>query len=112
MTAAVEVLPATGDRFDLVEHALTGGGDGASCWCRWLLETRRAFDAATRDERRALLLHELQEAPVAPGLVLTVYTPEPGTPSADALTLLATWATTHLDDTAAATTDEPSTHQQ
>ncbi|RIX30042.1 GNAT family N-acetyltransferase [Amnibacterium setariae] len=72
MTAAVEVLPATADRFDLVAHALTGGGDGASCWCRWLLETRRAFDAATREERRTLLVRELEDAAVAPGLVLTV----------------------------------------
>jgi len=71
MTGRVEVLPATGDRFDLVEHALTGGGDGASCWCRWLLDTRRAFEAAGRDGRRALLLEELTGADVAPGLVLT-----------------------------------------
>lgn len=58
------------------------------------------------------ITYETMPLPADPGLVLTVYTPEPGTPSADALTLLATWATTHLDDTAAATTDEPSTHQQ
>ncbi len=68
----MRVVPATADRFALVEHALTGGGDGASCWCRWLLETRAAFDAASRDQRRAGLLAELTEAEVAPGLVAMI----------------------------------------
>jgi hypothetical protein len=34
--------------------------------------------------------------PADPGLVLTIYTPEPASPSEDALTLLATWAGTHF----------------
>jgi GNAT superfamily N-acetyltransferase len=72
MSTEVQVLPATAERFALVEHALTGGGDGGSCWCRWLLDTRAAFDAASRDERRAALLDELAGSPVAPGLVATV----------------------------------------
>lgn len=37
---------------------------------------------------------EAMEFPSDPGLVLIVYTAEPGTPSADALQLLATWAAT------------------
>jgi GNAT superfamily N-acetyltransferase len=72
MTGEPEVLPATGDRFALVEHALTGGGDGGSCWCRWLLDTRAVFDASTREERRAALRTELTGSTVAPGLVLTI----------------------------------------
>jgi hypothetical protein len=32
--------------------------------------------------------------PADPGLVLTVYSPEPATPSADALSLLASWTAT------------------
>lgn len=67
-TAAV--VPATD--FALVEHALTGGGDGASCWCRWLLETRARFDATPRDGRRALLRDEIRDADRAPGLVAVV----------------------------------------
>ena len=43
--------------------------------------------------------YETMPLPADPALVLTVYRPEPGTPSADAMTLLATWATTHLADT-------------
>lgn len=43
--------------------------------------------------------YETMPLPADPGLVLTIYSSEPGTPSADAMTLLATWATTHLADT-------------
>jgi hypothetical protein len=32
------------------------------------------------------------ELPTDPGLTLTAYTPEPGSPSEDALRLLASWA--------------------
>ena len=71
MSGDVQLIAATADRFDLVEHALTGGGDGASCWCRWLLDTRAAFDAASREGRKAALRSELAEAAVPPGLVLT-----------------------------------------
>lgn len=45
--------------------------------------------------------YETMPIPADPGLVLTVYSPEPDTPSADAMTLLTTWATTNFaDDTA------------
>jgi hypothetical protein len=37
---------------------------------------------------------ESMPLPADPGLVLNVFTPEPASPSADALTLLATWITT------------------
>ncbi len=70
--ARIAVAPATADGFAAVEHALTGGGDGASCWCRWLLDTRAAFDASSRDERREGLRTELAEASVAPGLVASI----------------------------------------
>jgi GNAT superfamily N-acetyltransferase len=72
MSATLLVVPATADRFDLVERALTGGGDGASCWCRWLLDTRAVFDAASREERRTALQDEIADAAVPPGLVVTV----------------------------------------
>lgn len=41
--------------------------------------------------------YETMPLPADPGLVLTFYSAEPATPSADAMTLLANWATTHLD---------------
>lgn len=50
--------------------------------------------------------YETMPLPADPGLVLTIYSPEPGTPSADAMTLLATWATTHLDDTTLTATND------
>ena len=68
----LSVAPATADGFAAVEHALTGGGDGGSCWCRWLMATRADFDAASRDGRRDALRDELAAAPVAPGLVAQV----------------------------------------
>ncbi|ORA39323.1 helix-turn-helix transcriptional regulator [Mycobacterium aquaticum] len=40
--------------------------------------------------------YETMPLPADPGLVLTIYSPEPASPSADALTLLASWAATHL----------------
>jgi GNAT superfamily N-acetyltransferase len=72
MSGGVRIEPASAEAFALVEHALTGGGDGGSCWCRFLLGTRSAFDAASRDEKRAALRDELAAAAVAPALVATV----------------------------------------
>jgi hypothetical protein len=46
------------------------------------------------------LSYEAMELPADPGLTLNVYTAEPGSPSADALGLLASW--TAPDRTAAA----------
>ncbi|MEV0089556.1 helix-turn-helix transcriptional regulator [Saccharopolyspora sp. NPDC050642] len=50
--------------------------------------------------------YETMPLPADPGLVLTIYSPEPGTASADAMTLLATWAATHLGETALAADDQ------
>jgi GNAT superfamily N-acetyltransferase len=68
----VVVSPATAVPFADVEHALTGGGDGAACWCQWFLLPRRDFDAAGRRGLRERLRHELAEAEVAPALVAHV----------------------------------------
>ena len=70
--ARITVTPATAAGFDAVEHALTGGGDGASCWCRWLLDTRAAFDASSLEKRRESLRDELASAPVAPALLASI----------------------------------------
>jgi hypothetical protein len=47
------------------------------------------------------LTYESMELPVDQGLTLNVYTAEPGSPSADALNLLASWAATQDEATAA-----------
>ena len=67
----IRIEPASADRFDDVEHALTGGGDGASCWCQWWMLRNRDFDAATSDERRELLRGDL-DAPVPSALIAYV----------------------------------------
>lgn len=69
--AKIEILPASADRFDDVEHALTGGGDGGSCWCQWWMLRAKDFDATTNDERRALLREDVAASP-ASGLVVYV----------------------------------------
>ncbi|MGV9864666.1 MmyB family transcriptional regulator [Rhodococcus koreensis] len=44
--------------------------------------------------------YETMPLPADPGQVLTLYSAEPGSPSADAMTLLASWAATNLAATA------------
>lgn len=67
----IEIRPASVDRFGDVEHALTGGGDGASCWCEWFMLTGAQFDATTRDEKRDMLRTDLAASPTS-GLVAYV----------------------------------------
>ncbi|CAL9675445.1 hypothetical protein SUDANB15_07725 (plasmid) [Streptomyces sp. enrichment culture] len=50
------------------------------------------------------LVHESLNLPGDEGLALTVYSADPGTPAADALKLLASWAATQQHDTAATQT--------
>ncbi|MFF9457412.1 helix-turn-helix transcriptional regulator [Streptomyces flaveolus] len=47
------------------------------------------------------LVHETLNLPGDDGLAITVYSADPGTPAADALKLLASWAATQQPDTAA-----------
>lgn len=61
----IEIVPASADRFADVEHALTGGGDGASCWCQWWMLRNKDFQATTNDERRELLRGDLTAAPAS-----------------------------------------------
>lgn len=51
--AHIEIVPATAERFDDVEHALTGGGDGGSCWCQWWMLPNKDFNATTAEIGRA-----------------------------------------------------------
>lgn len=61
----IEIRPASADRFDDAEHALTGGGDGASCWCQWWMLPNKDFTGTTRDERRELLRGDLAASPAS-----------------------------------------------
>lgn len=55
-----------------VEQTMTGGGDGATCWCQWFMITRKDFSACSRDDLSAMLRDELTAAEVSPGLVAYV----------------------------------------
>ncbi len=65
------IVPATADRFDDAQHALSGGGDGASCQCQWWMMRNREWVQTTRDERTALFRAEFGGTP-GPGLVAHV----------------------------------------
>jgi ribosomal protein S18 acetylase RimI-like enzyme len=65
----IRVEAATAVPWKDVEHALTGGGDGATCWCQWFMVTRKEFGACGREELRTLLHKELKAAETSPGLV-------------------------------------------
>lgn len=63
--AEITIRPATTERFADAEHALTGGGDGGSCWCQWFMLTGREFDDTSRDEKRERLRGDLATAPAS-----------------------------------------------
>lgn len=61
--ATIEIRPARADRFGDVEHALTGGGDGATCWCQWWMVRGKDWDATSVDEKREMLRADLEASP-------------------------------------------------
>ncbi|MDR6198759.1 GNAT superfamily N-acetyltransferase [Microbacterium sp. SORGH_AS428] len=67
----IQVLPATSERFDEVENALTGGGDGRACQCQWWMMPGSRFSALSVEEKTEILRAETA-ASVPPGLVATV----------------------------------------
>lgn len=58
----IRITPASADRFADVEHALTGGGDGGSCWCQWWMLRGTDFERATAAQRRDMLRDDLEAA--------------------------------------------------
>ena len=71
----ISVAPASPGSWLDVEHALTGGGDGASCWCQWFRLTSRDFSASSREDLRAELREEVEHGGQdgrPPGLVARV----------------------------------------
>ncbi|MET0673162.1 MAG: GNAT family N-acetyltransferase [Microbacterium pygmaeum] len=67
----ITIAPATADRFDDAEYALTGGGDGASCQCQWWMMPNAEFQALSTEERRERLQDEIGQAP-PPALIAYV----------------------------------------
>jgi transcriptional regulator with XRE-family HTH domain len=66
---------------------------------RWAKHNVRLHQTGTKRFHHPVVGHvevgyETMPIPADPGLVLTVYSPEPSTPSADALSLLASWTAT------------------
>ena len=70
--AEIVITPATADRFDDAEHALSGGGDGRSCQCQWWTITNAEFQRTSQDERRALLRDEVERGSTPPALIAYV----------------------------------------
>jgi GNAT superfamily N-acetyltransferase len=68
---ATMIEPATADRFDDVQHALSGGGDGASCQCQWWMMRNRDWQQTTREQRTGVFRAEFDGTP-SPGLVAYV----------------------------------------
>jgi GNAT superfamily N-acetyltransferase len=65
-TIATELV--TPSRWADVQHALTGGGDGASCQCMWPVLSNKDWDATTTGERTEMFQAEISAGP-PPGLV-------------------------------------------
>ncbi|WP_314648097.1 GNAT family N-acetyltransferase [uncultured Microbacterium sp.] len=64
----ITTAPATIARWDDVQHALTGGGDGASCQCVWPVLRNKDWNATTLDDRARLFRDEIESGP-PPGLI-------------------------------------------
>lgn len=62
---------ATSARWDHVQHALTGGGDGASCQCIWPMLSNKDWNQTTTAQRTEMLRDEISAGP-PPGIVAYV----------------------------------------
>ncbi|MGN7949536.1 GNAT family N-acetyltransferase [Microbacterium sp. 22215] len=69
VTITTEV--ATTARWDDVQHALTGGGDGASCQCIWPMLSNKDWNETTTPQRTEMLRDEIAGGP-PPGLIAYV----------------------------------------
>ena len=69
VTITTEV--ATTARWDDVQRALTGGGDGASCQCLWPMLSNKDWQQTTTPQRTEMLREEIAEGP-PPGLIAYV----------------------------------------
>jgi ribosomal protein S18 acetylase RimI-like enzyme len=67
----ITIMPATAERFDDVEHAFSGGGDGLSCQCQWWTLTNAQFQASGQEDRERMLRAQIAEQP-SPALIAYV----------------------------------------
>lgn len=101
--AKITTAPVTVDRWDDVQHALTGGGDGASCQCMWPMLRNKDWNATTRRQRTDMFHDEISSGP-APGLVAYIDGEAVGWVRVGPRPAQARWAHTRL---IAASTSEP-----
>lgn len=69
--ATITTEVATTARWDDVQHALTGGGDGASCQCLWPVLSNKDWNATSAPQRAELFRAEIEEGP-PPGIIAYV----------------------------------------
>lgn len=69
--ATITTEVATTARWDDVQHALTGGGDGASCQCIWPMLSNKDWNETTTPQRTELFRAEIAEGP-PPGIIAYV----------------------------------------
>lgn len=62
---------ATAARWDDVQHALTGGGDGASCQCIWPMLSNKDWSQTSAPQRTQMFRNEIDEGP-PPGIIAYV----------------------------------------
>ncbi|WP_217184375.1 GNAT family N-acetyltransferase [Streptomyces sp. AC495_CC817] len=69
--ATITTEVATTARWDDVQRALTGGGDGASCQCIWPVLSNKDWNATTKEQRTEMLRSEIDAGP-PPGIIAYV----------------------------------------
>lgn len=69
--ATIMTEVATARRWDDVQHALTGGGDGASCQCIWPMLSNKDWNDTTTPQRTEMLRAEIDDGP-PPGIIAYV----------------------------------------
>ncbi|WP_223627775.1 GNAT family N-acetyltransferase [Microbacterium sp. EST19A] len=69
--ATITTEVATTARWDDVQHALTGGGDGASCQCIWPVLSNKDWNETTTPQRTEMLRAEIDDGP-PPGIIVYV----------------------------------------
>jgi GNAT superfamily N-acetyltransferase len=69
--ANITIEPATANRFDDAQHALSGGGDGHGCQCQWWMMPNSQWQSTTIEQRADMLRDEMSAQP-APALIAYV----------------------------------------
>ncbi|WP_449408547.1 GNAT family N-acetyltransferase [Microbacterium maritypicum] len=69
--ATITTEVATTARWDDVQHALTGGGDGASCQCIWPMLRNKDWNETTTPQRTEMFREEIAAGP-PPGIIAYV----------------------------------------